>query len=377
MAVFDQMKTTYSDTTPHERVISEAISIIDPRDTPLIAALGGLDGARSKFGIRMNGYKIEILEDELDPLSNTLAASCAADATSLHVTDASVYQDGDIIMIDSEYMIVTASNVSTNYLTVQDRTYGGTNATHASAAVVYIVGMARAEGDAADYGPITDITAPYNYTSTYQKALNISRTQQLLAQHGISDEKTYQSMKQIPSLLRKVELACFHSQRAAGDGTNTRRSMGGLGTFVTDNYVNAGGSIAKAHVDTAMRYAFLDGGYPDLFVCNPITAGGLRDLIDTSSFVNLNYQNNQIGMQPIQRVVTQYGELQIVMSRFCPSTKAYLLNSKKVGLYTFSPFAWHDLAKLGDSDSFEVVGEFSLMVANDKAHAYIYGITNV
>lgn len=49
MAVFDQMVTTYSDTTPQKRAITDVISLIDPTDTPLIASLGGLDGAASKF----------------------------------------------------------------------------------------------------------------------------------------------------------------------------------------------------------------------------------------------------------------------------------------------------------------------------------------
>jgi hypothetical protein len=71
MAVFEQPKTVYSDTTAQARAISDVISMIDPRDTPLIARLG-LDGAREKFRIQQDGYKIEILEDELDPLEDAV-----------------------------------------------------------------------------------------------------------------------------------------------------------------------------------------------------------------------------------------------------------------------------------------------------------------
>ena len=49
MAVYDQQKTSYSDTTNQVRVISNVIQLIDPVDTPLIAAVGGLDSARNKF----------------------------------------------------------------------------------------------------------------------------------------------------------------------------------------------------------------------------------------------------------------------------------------------------------------------------------------
>ena len=379
MAVFDQQKTTYTDVTPVERVISDVISIIDPRDTPFIAAIGGLDAARSKFKLAQNGKMIEILEDELDPLTGTVSngtVDITTNATNWTVADASVFQEGHVILIDLEYMVVSAIDATNNTITVGARTpYGGTNATHATNASIEIVGMARLEGADADYGPVVDITAPYNYTSIFQKGLNISGTQQVLSQHGITNEYEYQAMKQIPALLRLIEKACFHGIRAEGSAI-TPRSMGGIGTFVTNNSVNAGDTIAKSDVDNAMEYVYLDGGNPDLLVLNPSVARDVKDLIDTSSFVRLAYENSQIGMLPVQRFVTQYGALQIVMSRFCPVAKAYVLDSKKVGLYSLRPFAWKELAVTGDSKKGEVIGEFSLMVANDKAHAYIYGITS-
>lgn len=378
MAVIDQQKTTYSDTTPHERVISDVINIIDPRDTPFIAAIGGLDAARSKFKVAQNGYKIEILEDELDPLTGAVAngtVNITTNATNWTVADASIFQDGHVILIDSEYMVVKAADTANNTITVYARDYGGTNATHATNAAVEIVGMARLEGDDADYGPIVDITAPYNYTSIFQKALNISGTQQVIDQHGITNEFEYQSMKAIPHLLRLVEKACFHGVRQAGSAS-APRSMGGLATFITDNTVDAGGGITKSDVDIAMEYVYLDGGNPDLLVLNPAVARDLKELIDTSSFVQLAYENSQIGMQPVQRFVTQYGSLQVIMSRFCPVALSFVCDSRKVGIYSLRPFAWKELAMSGDSRKGEVVGEFSLLVANDKSHGKIYGITS-
>jgi len=376
MAVYDQQVTSYSDTTAHTRVISDIINIIDPRDTPLIAALGGVDSARSKLKITQNGYKIEILEDELDPLTTTAndSTTIATNSTSFTVTDASIFQKGHVIKIDNELMVVSTTGASET-ITVYSRSYGGTNATHASTSAIEIVGMARLEGSDADYGPVVDITAPYNYTSIFQKGLNISGTMQVLSQHGIKNEFEYQAAKAIPSLLRLIEKSMFWGVRSAGTAS-APRSMGGLATFITDNTVNAGGGITKTDVDDAMEYCYLDGGNPDLLVLNPSVARDIKDLIDSSSFVNLSYENSQIGMQPIQRFVTQYGALQVVMSRFCPTATAFVLDSKKVGLYALRPFAWKEIAVSGDSKKGEVVGEFSLMVANDKSHAKIYGITS-
>lgn len=380
MAVYDQQVTSYSDTTPHVRVISDIIQMIDPVDTPLIDVLGGLDAARSKFDIGLNGYKVEILEDSHRPL--TTAASGATGLTSdttltnWTVADASIFQDGDVIMMDSEYCVVKAADTSANTITVYSRSYGGTNATHASTVAIEIVGMARLEGDDADYGPIVDVTAPYNYTSIFQAALNISRTQIEIDQYGKGpDEFAYQAAKAVPSLLRLVNKAAYHGVRAAGSAT-APRSMGGLGTFIGSNTVAAGGAIAKADIDGLAEQIMLDGGMPDLLVMNPAVGNDLRGLIDSSSFVRVSQEESGLGMKAIDRIRTQYGELRLVMDRWCPVSTAYMLDSSKVGFYTLSPFAWKELGLTGDGRKGEVVGEFSLLVANDLAHGTITGITS-
>jgi len=375
MTIYDGPKTTYSDATTHARVISDVIQMIDPRDTPLLSRVG-LDGARRLFNLKLNGYKIELLEDELDPLETTAnnGGIIGAGDTSFEVTDASVFQDGHVILIDAEYMVVKSANMQTNIVEVYSRAYGGTNATHAADAAIQIVGMARLEGDDADFGALVDVSAPYNYTSIFQKAVQVSGTQQVISQYGIEDEFLYQANKAVPHLLRLVERAAFHGVRSAGSAA-APRSMGGLGAFITDNAIDAGGAIAKADVDNIMEEVFMDGGHPDLLIMNPRVANQLRALLDNSSFVRVSQDENKLGIKAIERVITQYGDLELVMDRWCPVTEAYVLESGKVGFYTLRPFEMKELSRSGDSLKGEVVGEFSLLVANDSAHGKITGIT--
>ena len=377
MAVYDSPQTTYSDTTPQMRVISDVINMIDPVDTPLLAAIGGLDAARSKFRIRENGTKIELLEDEMPPLSTTAnhGTTIATNDTSITVTDASLFKDGDVILIDAEYMVVSAANATSNTVSVYSRSYGGTNATHLATAAIEFVGQARLEGDDADYSALVDVTAPYNYTSIFQDALKLTGSMEKLDQYGIANPFEYQASKKLPHLMRLIEKALFHGIRSAGSAS-TPRSFGGLLTFITDNSVNAGGAIVKADPDDLMEAIYNDGGNPDILAINPAIARDLKDLLDTSSFVRVDQANTQLGMAPIQKIVTQYGSLQLVMSRFCPVSKAFALDTRKVGLYTYRPFAWHEIAITGDSRKGEVVGEFSFIVANDKSHGWIYGLTS-
>src|SRR3990172_4478738 len=375
MTIYDQPKKNYWNKTTQARVISDVVQMIDPRDTPLLSRIG-LDGARNKFNIKLNGYKIELLEDELDPLETTAnnGVTIGAADTSFTVTDASVFQDGHVILIDAEYMVVKSANTQSNEIEVYSRSYGGANATHAADAAIQIVGMARLEGDDADFGPIVDLSAPYNYTSIFQKAVQVSGTQQVISQYGIDDEFLYQANKAVPHLLRLVDRAAFHGVRSAGAAASPR-SMGGLDAFISDNVVNAGGPITKADVDALMEEIFMDGGHPDLLIMNPRVANQLRALLDNSSFVRVSQDENKLGIKAIERVITQYGELELVMDRWCPVTEAYVLESGKVGFYTLRPFEMKELSRSGDSLKGEVVGEFSLLVANDSAHGKITGIT--
>jgi hypothetical protein len=378
MAVFDQPKTVYTDATAQARAISDVIAMIDPRDTPLIAKLG-LDSAREKFKLNLNGYKIEILEDELDPLEDAVNDATGWDdssTTGLAVDDASKFQDGHIILVDNEKLVVKTADVSGNTIDVYTRGFGDTAAaTHNDDVVIFIIGMARLEGDDADYGPITDLTAPYNYTSIFQKAIKVSGTLQAISQHGIDDEYMYQANKAVPHLLRLVERMAFYGERVEGSASSPR-SAGGLSTFIASNNVDAGGAIAKADVDSLMEEIIMGGGYPDLLVMNPRVANDLRALLDNSNFIRVSQDENKLGVDAIERVMTQYGELELVMDRWCPLSTAYVLQSDKIGFYALRPFEAYELSRSGDSLKGEVVGEFSLLVANEKAHGKITGITS-
>lgn len=379
MAVYDAPKTSYSDTGNAIRAIADVIQLIDPVDTPLLAALGGLNGAASKFRIRGNATKIEWVEDAYAPLTTTATngtsgtVALTTDTLSFTVADGSIFKAGNVILIDAEYMVV--ASVSTDSVTVAARNYGGTNATHAGTSAIEIVGMARLEGATAAFDALVDVTEPYNYTSIFQKGLKITGTEMVVDEYGYGDVWTYQANKAMPEMFRLVEKQIFHGIRAAGTAT-TARSMGGLGTFITNNSVNAGNAIAKTDIDNLAEYIMIDGGQPDLLVMHPSVSNDLRALLDTSSFINVTQENTAYGMMGITTVRTQYGQLRLIEDRFCPLATSWMLDSRKIGLYTLRPFGWKPLGRTGDFDSAEVVGEVSLAVANDAGHGYIYGITS-
>jgi uncharacterized protein DUF5309 len=373
----DQPVTTYSDTAAQMRVISDYIFNIDPMDTPVVARLG-LSSARDKFKLNVSrnrgATKIELLEDTYQPLTTTLNNGTTASTSTLSMTftDASLLQDGMEVLIDSEYLVVSAVNTTTNVVTFDSRAYGGTNATHATGATVSIVGMARKEGDDADFVGLTSLSNPYNYTSIFQKAVQVTGSENAYGQYGKTNEYDYQTNKTIPELSRLVERMFFHGQRRIGTAA-VARSMAGIGAYVTSNSSSITTTLTKASLDAVAAAIYADGGMPDLLILGTGAAQTLHNLMDSSSFVRIDQENTLFGMRPITRVNTQFfTDLQLLVSRHAPPKKAYMIDSSKIGFFDYRPFFEQTLAVTGDSKKGEVIGEFSLLVANGATgHGYI------
>ncbi len=371
----DSPLTSYSDTTPQKRVITDVISLIDPSDAPAIMALGGLDGAASKFRfVNWPSTTVEWLEDTLSDLVDDLDGSLTTNATAVTLTDASSVQEGHILLVDLEQMWVSAVNNSTEVATVT-RNYSGTQATHADAAAVTIIGMARLEGDDSDDIAFTDRTVGSNYTQIYHKEVKVTRTQNQISQYGIAEEFDYQSAKAVPELMRLIEKQNVYGARKAGSAT-TPRAAGGFSTFITDNSVDAGGNaIVQDDFDQAMRLAYEDGGGPGWFAfTSPENMIDVKAFLDSSSFLRVDIDQRVAGMV-VEAIQGPFGRADIVLNRWWPNGSTYLVDPDHAGYLTYYPFTQEPLAKDGDFVKGEVVGEFTLCIRQDKAHAVITNIT--
>jgi hypothetical protein len=341
---------------------------------PAVETLGGLDGAASKFRfLNWPSTTCEWLEDTLADLTDALNGSIASNTTAVTVDDASIFQEGHIILVDSEQMWVSAVNTSTEVLTVT-RAFSGSAASHADNAAVEIVGLARLEGDESDDIAFTDRTVGSNYTQIFHKEIKVSRTQNQLTQYGIAEEFDYQAAKAVPELGRLIEKQLYRGARKAGSAT-TPRAFGGFGTFITDNTVNAGGAVTQADFEDAVEAAYGDGGSgPWNAFCSPANMQVIKNFYDSSDFLRVDRGTTTVGMV-IETVVTPFGPVNLVMDRWAPNGSIYIVDGNHAGMLTYYPFTQEPLAKGGDYEKGQVVGEFTLCVRQDKAHAVITGIS--
>lgn len=374
-----QPYTTQSDTTAQKRVIADVIDIIDPRDVPIIKYFG-LNGSPGKFDIvNWPSFKVEWLQDTLVPMETTTDGAWADDWTTLPLTATTMFKTGDILEVYGavggvyEYNRVRVSSITAGVSATVDPDYDGANPSGevASGATVKIVGSARTEGADADYErSFTDVTSDYNYTQIFQDDMTVTRSADKIAQYGKASEWDYQAAKKLPELMRQMERTFYRGVRFQ---SGTIRSMGGLDHFISTNATAlSGAALTAKDIHDLMQSCWDGGGNPNLLICNAWLKRKISDMFE--GFVRTT-RNESTGGVTIDTIVTEFGELDILMDRWCPADQLYIVETKYIGFLPFDPFFWEKLAKTGDAEKGQVVGEYVLVVKNEAAHGMLTGVS--
>lgn len=372
------LHTSYNNTVPLKRTVTDRIIMADPKSIVPITVLGLNNESKFSF-VNAPGRMYEWLEDTYAPTSDTAGSTAAltndSTLTQFAVTNGAYFQVGDIIEIDAEKMWVSA--ISTNTLTVT-RNYGGTQATHASTATVYIRTRSRIEGADAGNSNYTEVTSGYNYSQILQKTIKVSRTDQLVNRYGIGsvvDREIDKAMDELMMLLSKVP---YYGVRNVGT-SSAARSTGGWDTFITTNVTTLSSSPAllQKNLEDAVQNIFTYSS-PTRLQCF-CGAWAKRKVTDFyAGYVRTERSENYGGIN-IDYIETPLGvTLEMVVDRFCPSTKMYLIDPRYSGYIPIDPFFWESLGKTGDTADRgfgQVVGEYGFVTAFEKAHAIISGFS--
>ena len=368
---------TYSATVPQKRVVTDRILMTDVIELVAIKALGLNNESTFSFANGPGGpnQPYEWLQDTradlVDAINDVTLTSDSTD-TTMTVDTGALFQIGDILLVDLEYMHVTA--ISTNDLTVT-RDFGGTQATHADSAVVTIVGRSRIEGTNTSDSAYTEPSSATNAVSILHKEIDISRSAANLQRYGIGDLVNWEvdkAMDELPRLLNKM---FYHGQRKGGSAT-TVSSMGGFRTFATTNKnaLSSTPALTQKHIEDEMQDCWDAGGNPSLILCG---SWAKRKIADFYSGSVRTERSETMGGITIDRVQSPLGvELVVVVDRDCQSDFLYIIDPSYTGYVTIDPFFWELLGKVGDTAAFgQVVGEYSLVVANETWQSYVSGFS--
>jgi hypothetical protein len=371
------LRTSYDNTVPLKRTITDRIIMTDPHDIVLITALG-LDN-QSKFAfVNTPGRTYEWLEDAYPAVSDLAADTTltnVTNSTTITITTPALFHVGDVVQLEATGDLVWVASIAGSVLTVV-RGFGGTTpVTHASTSTVYIRYNARLEGATNSASPWTEVVSNYNYSTIMHKSVSVTRDDKLFPKYGgVAGQIEHLIDLNMDILTAQLAAMPYYAYRSGTAGSTTvARAAGGFPTFLTTNALAAASAaLTRKAIDDKFQTVFAAGGKIDLIVCD---AWGQRKINDFyEGFVQTARGDTVGGMMIKQLMHPITGDLvNVVVDRQCPAGSMFMLDRRYVGFITIDPFFYEEMAKTGDSTQGETIGEYGFVMAANKFHAKITG----
>ncbi len=371
MAVQTGRRGTYESTVGVKLDIEDAIYMISPFEVPFLGTYGPDRG--SVLGKdSTTATKIEWLEDELVPGSDLLSGAAVTAAAFIVVDNREFFKTNDLIRINDEYLRITDPTGTTAGSMEVERSWGAPVATsHADADTVLILGNLPQEGDDPVAGVNFQRVQPFNYTQIYQDEVEITRTEEKEAKYGVRSESSYQIGKRLKENVIKLERNLVLGTRNQDTG-NRRRSHGGLDFFITTGDNSSDATITEALLLNELQNSFDRGGMVDLLA----VGGTQKRKISAFSESDIRLaQDDNVRGAVVDWYDSDFGRIFMVLNRWVPTRFAFGLEKQYIDVTWFDPFFVEMLAKSGDRQQWEMIGEVSMKVRNEKAHFKFSALT--
>ncbi len=366
--------------------VSDIISIVSPHETPLLAHLGD---ARRSATSTVHEWIEDTLLPNTDSVNQTSFTPNANDATAITVANGPRFQVGDLVRPGNAPEVMAVTAVAGNVLTVVRR-YGGTPASALSNGLkLTILGNAALEGADAAAARFTARARRQNYTQIFAATVGVSGTMRAARTPGTDDELNYQKMERARELLRDLENCVINGTAPAAtpQGSATvRRSMNGIVRQIATNQFTPGAGgmppgggggteLNEAVLNAALRLIWEQSSARiDTIVCGGAQKRRINQFIAQSS---RHFGPGDARFSDMVSVYeSDYGVCRVLLSRWAPADTVLLLDSSRIEVLPLAgrSFAYHALAKTGDSDAGQVVGEYTLEFRNENAHGLVRGL---
>lgn len=350
---------SYNLTTETKINIDELIYILSPKDLPLLHGVGA-DGVPLLPKVGLDNTVFYWMEEEVPLPRATLNTTMNDSVTSVVLTtgEGVKFAVGDGIRIDSEVMLVTAINTSTDTLTVTRGSASETNTTaaaHTAGAEVIGLGTILIEG-AIGSANFQGRDKYYNYAQIFSKKLTVSRTEQRIPKYGVPNEVNKQTLNAMQHLGQGREQAALYGVRHQ-HATNNRRQTGGFDYYVTSNVDSASTWLTVDNIEARLQLAYNAGGSFDYIMAQPAAFAALNNMTGAERVQTVTIDDPRRGRSRAQIVMTEFGDIQLVRNRWMKKTDAHGFSRENFVERVFQPTVMQKLAKTDDTDSFMVVYE--------------------
>lgn len=276
--------------------------------------------------------------------------------------------------------VIQVTAVSSTSATVT-RGYGATSAqTHAAAATWEIIANPRPQGMAGPADISTTRALKSNFTQIFSRGVKITGTTQAIDHAGVNSEDSYQIDLRLRELKRELDRTCIMGVKAPNDvNGSTYGTMGGIIDFVgfqeAINVNGAAETLTPSVLNTMAKQIFDAGGMPDM-----VLVGGVqKQKIATfdQEFRRSTLDSRRAGYT-VEEFVSDLGwNLRVVVDRWVPNDVCLVIDSSRVKVMPLKgrAFFLEKLGKTGDSNDWQIVGEYTMEVRNAAAaHAYHFNL---
>ena len=351
--------------------VSDIISLVSPYETPLLDHLG--DAARAA-----TSTVHEWLEDELLPNSDVIAdtsITSPAGETTLSVAHGDRFRIGDQVQARGSREVMSVTGVTGGELTLI-RGYGDTTPEAVTdGQPLRILGHAALEGDDAPPVRFTNRVRRTNYTQIFTAGVEASGTMLAARGHGVSDELEYQKGERLRELVRDLENVVINGVAPLTDKQGTasvRRTMRGIVPSLTTHRTDAAGA---ALTEETLNRSLRDVWESSSGVIDTIVVSGFQKRRINGFVTNgRQYTSRSETYRDLVSVYeSDFGVCRVVLSRWVPVDAVLLLDSSRIDVLPMRGRSFHfkPLATTGDREEGMVVGEYTMELRNENAHALI------
>ena len=253
---------------------------------------------------------------------------------------------------------------------------------------------ANLEGDDATTDAANANVRVFNYCQILDKVARVSGTQENVDKAGMQSVMAREMADKMKEIKRDFEMSCLQNvAQVAGDDT-TARKLGGVPTYIKTNINKASDGTAsagngsntytagtaraldEAYVEAALALAWTNGGNPSKGFLNAFQkrkfaafSGSSNKQLDGASKKVVN--SVDIYIDPLGN------EISLVPCRQMPADMIFFIDPEYMKICPLQGRNWAtwELAKTGDSIRKQILGELTLEVSNEKAHAAVYDLT--
>jgi hypothetical protein len=360
--------------------IADLVAIAAGSETPLLDLLG--DTAQPARGVLH-----EWLEDAPIPATAEVASW---DGTWLTVTDAGRLRVHDQIRFPGiEEILLVAEMDGADARLV--RGYGGTPADAVPTAgdIIEVIGNASLEGADAAAPRFTVRQRRSNVTQIFAATVEVSGSELAARQAGVADELEYQKAMRLRELVRELESSVINGVadaappggNPAGDATTPRTMRGIIASLATHRFAPgvagfpADTTLTETQLNLALRRVWESGGTS---VDTIVVGGRQKRAINAFTAGSRRFAGSSETFRDTLAVYeSDFGVCDIVMSRHVPHDTVLLLDRARIGVMPLAgrSFNYRSLARTGDREAGQIVGEYTTELRNEACHGLIRGLS--